>query len=146
MKKILRDFMLRGMIACGFGPIVWAIIYAILSASGVVETITVSKVVLEVISVSVLAFIAGGINVVYHIEKMPLAVAILIHAMALYADYIVIYLMNGWLASGVTPLVVFTVCFVLGYAVIWLVIYLISRINADKVNAKLESMRSTVAN
>ena len=141
MKKILRDFMLRGMIACGFGPIVWAIIYAILSASGVVETITVSKVVLEVISVSVLAFIAGGIGVVYKIESLPLVAATLIHALALYLDYIIIYLMNGWLNNEITPFVIFTICFAVGFAVIWGAVYLLTKRSAEKMNSRLAAMQ-----
>ena len=142
MKKYILSFVRRGLIAFGFGPVVWAIVYAVLNACGVVDQISVGKMVTEILSVALLAFIAGGISTVYEIERMPTVGAIFIHALVLYADYIVIYLMNGWLTSGVGAIITFTACFAVGFAVIWLVIYLATKKSADTINKKLDDMQS----
>ena len=141
MKKYITGFVLNGLFVCGFGPIVFAIICTILSASGYIDMISIADMVLGIVSVTVLAFIAGGINIVYKIEKLPLIAAIFIHAIVLYIDYIVIYLMNGWLKRGVTPILVFTACFVVGFALLWVIIYFTTRNSANKMNSRLASMQ-----
>jgi len=137
MKKHILDFIKRGFVAMGFGPIILAIIYAILGATGTIETIAVGEVVLGVLSISLMAFIAASITVVYQIESLPLIFAILLHGIALYLDYAIIYLVNGWLAEGSLPFLIFTTCFVVGYAVVWAIVYLCIRRSTDKLNKKL---------
>ena len=101
MKKIVSEFIHRGLTACGFGPIVLAILYLILQHQDVLKTLTVNQVCLEIFSISALAFIAGGLNVLYQIERLPLMVAILIHGSVLYISYLGTYLLNGWLKRGI---------------------------------------------
>ena len=141
MKKNVIDFLKRGAAVSGGGPIVWGIVYAILNACGAVEVISVGKMAFEVISVTLLAFIAGGISIVYQIEKLPLTAAFLIHALVLYLAYIVIYLINGWLSSGIAALLIFTGCFVVGFTAIWLTVYLTTKKSANDVNERLESVQ-----
>lgn len=139
MKYYLKRFALKGLFACGFGPVILAIVYMILNKLGVIDVINVEKFVAEVISVTALAFIAGGISVVYEIEKLPIVFAVFIHALILYLDYIIIYLMNGWLGNGVESFIVFTTCFVVGFAIIWLIIYLTTKRSAEKINDRFSS-------
>ena len=134
MKKILSGFFLRGMIACGFGPIVFAILYLILQQQGVVKVITVNQMCLGIFSLAFLAFMAGGMNIIYQIERLPLMVAILIHGCVLYVVYLGTYLINDWMESGVAPILVFTVIFVFGYLIIWLVIYSMNTRNTKRLN------------
>lgn len=134
MKKMIMEFIRRGMIACGFGPIVLAILYLILHHHAAVETLTVNQVCLGIFSLSALAFIAGGMNVIYQMERLPLMMAILIHGGVLYASYLGTYLLNNWLEWGRTPILVFTGIFVLGYLLIWAIIYIITKRNTDKIN------------
>ena len=134
MKRYTMEFFRRGFAAMGFGPLVLAVIYLILG----VDVLAVSEVVLGIISVSVLAFLAGGVNVVYQIERLPLAFAILVHGIVLYIVYLATYLINGWLAKGIAPLLVFTAVFVVGYLVIWSVIYLTTRKKTKKLNEALQ--------
>ena len=119
MKKFVLDFVRRGLIATGLGPIVLAIVYLILKQSAAIDTLTVNQVCIGIFSLSALAFIAGGMNAIYQIERLPLMVAILIHGGILYISYLVTYLLNDWLDFGVMPIVVFTAIFVVGYIVIW---------------------------
>ena len=119
MKNKMQEFIRRGLIACGFGPIVLAILYLILQRQGVIETLTVNEVCTGILSLSVLAFVAGGMNVIYQIERLPLMMAVLIHGLVLYCGYLATYLLNGWLVWGTAPIFVFSLIFVLGYVVIW---------------------------
>ena len=140
MKRNVLGFLRRGMTACGIGPIVLAILYLILQQQAAVETLTVNQVCLGIFSLSALAFIAGGINIVYHIEQLPLMAAISAHGIVLYLDYTIIYLFNGWLGSGLRPFLVFTVCFFVGYAIIWIIICFIIKRNANRLNQKLSQL------
>ena len=142
MKKYVCEFCKRGLVAMGFGPIILAIIYAILSASGVTQSIDIYEAALAIVSISVLAFIAAGITVVYQIERLPLFYAILLHGLVLYADYALIYLLNGWLNDGMLPFLIFTACFFAGYALIWLIVYFSTRKKTDELNRHLKSDRS----
>ena len=137
MKKTVLEFLRRGLAACGFGPLVLAVLYLILKCSVGLQTLTVDQVCVGIVSLSVLAFVAGGMNAVYQIERLPLAVAILIHGGVLYVSYLATYLVNGWLEWGMTPVLVFTGIFVLGYLMIWAVIYTVTKRNTDRVNAAL---------
>ena len=146
MKKNVAEFFRRGLTACGFGPIVLAVFYLILQRQAAVETITVNQVCLGIFSLSALAFIAGGMNVIYQIERLPLMVAILIHGGVLYLSYLLTYLINGWLEWGVAPILVFTGIFVLSYLAIWAIIYSIIKKNTDKINEVLKKKQQNADN
>lgn len=138
MKKIILEFLRRGLCACGLGPIILAIVYLILQKQAGVEILTVNQLCIGIFSLSALAFIAGGMNVIYQMERLPLMVAILIHGSVLYVSYLVTYLVNGWLERGMMPILVFTGIFVLGYLVIWIIIYFIIKTKTDKLNVILK--------
>ena len=113
MKKIVSEFLRRGLTACGFGPVFLAVLYLILKRSIGLQTLTVDQVCVGIISLFVLAFVAGGMNAVYQVERLPLAVAILIHGGVLYVSYLATYLVNDWLEWGMMPVLVFSGIFVL---------------------------------
>lgn len=137
MKQYMKDFIHRGMLAAWGGPVVMAIVYGILGAAGVVQAITPWEMCRGILTVTVLAFVSSGITVVYQMEKLPLMQGIFIHGIVLYLDYLVIYLINGWLKQGLTPVLVFTFVFLTGYTVIWAVIYSIIRRDTRAINKKL---------
>ena len=112
MKNYVKGFFFRGFVAGGFGPLVLAILYMILQKNGVVQTLTVNEVSKGIVSLYILAFIAGGMNVIYQIEHLPLMTAILIHGGVLYVSYLCTYLFNGWLEKGITPTLVFSGIFI----------------------------------
>ena len=138
MKKFVLEFVHRGFSATGLGPIVLAIVYLILQQSAAIHTLTVDQVCIGIFSLSALAFIAGGMNAIYQIERLPLMTAILIHGSILYVGYLGTYLLNGWLDFGVIPIIVFTAIFVVGYIVIWAVIYSIIKRNTARLNEMLK--------
>ena len=143
MKKFVLDFLRRGLIAAGIGPIVLAIVYLILQQTAAVETLSINQVCIGIFSITALAFIAGGMNAIYQIERLPLMVAILIHCGVLYIGYLGTYLLNDWLDFGVMPIVVFSAIFVVGYIVIWAIIYSIIKRRAAKLNKMLKQQQQS---
>ena len=144
MKRILLEFIRRGMMACGFGPLVLAAVYLILEHQGVVQVLTVRQVCLGIISLSALAFVAGGMNVVYQIERLPLMGAISIHGGVLYLGYLLTYLFNDWLEWGTVPILVFTGIFAVSYLAIWAVIYSVIKRNTAQVNELLRQKQQSL--
>ena len=138
MKKNILDFFRRGLTACGLGPIILVIFYRILQRQGAIETLNVDQVCRGIMSLTALAFVAGGMNVIYQAERLPLMAAILIHGSVLYVSYLGTYLLNGWLEWGTTPVLVFSGIFVLGYLAVWAVIYSITKRNTEKLNQILK--------
>ena len=142
MKKIMKDFLFRGLLTDGFGPLVLVVLYLILQSKGLIDSVTVNEVCLGIVSLYILAFIAGGMNVIYQIERLPLMAAIAIHGAVLYISYLATYLLNSWLEQGVTPILVFTGIFILGYLAIWAVIFTLTKRNTDKINMLLKEKQS----
>ena len=139
------EFIRRGLAACGFGPIVLAVLYLILHQQGIIQMLTVNEVCVGIFTLTLLAFIAGGMNVVYQIERLPLMVAILIHGAVLYISYLATYLFNNWLEWGVISVLVFTGIFILGYVVIWAIIYSIIKRNTESLNRMLAEKQKNTA-
>ena len=144
MKRFVLDFFRRGLMACGFGPMVLAVVFLILQRCAVLDTLSAHQVFVGIFSLSSLAFVAGGMNAVYQIERLPLMVAILIHGAVLYLGYLGTYLLNGWLEWGALPILVFSGIFALGYLVIWAIIYCIIKRNTERINAVLKQKQEGV--
>ena len=143
MKKFVLEFLRRGLMASGIGPIVLAIVYLILQQTAAVETLSVNQVCMGIFSITALAFMAGGMNVIYQIERLPLMVAILIHGGILYISYLVTFLLNDWLDFGALPIIVFSAVFVVGYIVIWAIIYFIIKRKTAKLNKMLKQKQQS---
>ena len=142
MKKSILEFCRRGLVACGSGPMVLVMLYLILQQKGILQTLTVNEVCLGIVSLSALAFVAGGMNMIYQIERLPLTVAILIHGGVLYVSYLVTYLVNGWLEWGFMPILVYSGIFILGYLAVWAVIYSITKKRTARINEMLQQRNS----
>lgn len=138
MKTFWKEFLFRGLICASAGPMVLAIIYGILGATGTAANLSPSEVCLGILTVTLLAFIAAGMTAIYQMEQLPLPTMILLHGGALYLAYILTYLLNGWLMNQLTPILIFTGIFVVGYALIWLIIYWVEKAKAEKLNKLLK--------
>lgn len=132
MKGIVREFLKRGMLFAWGGPAVVAFVWLCLNRSGELTALSVGEAVLGIYSSTVLAFVAAGITVVYQMEQLPKPIAGLIHMAVLYADYLVVYLLNGWIKPQVVA--VFSLIFILGFGMIWGVVYLTARRNVSRMN------------
>ena len=95
MKKLWKEFLLRGLLCASGGPIVLAIIYSILGATGTVEYFTPREVYTGILTITLLAFTAAGMTAIYQMEQLPLPIMILLHGGVLYIAYILTYHING---------------------------------------------------
>ena len=144
MRKVALDFIRRGLIACGFGPVFLAILYMILESLSLLETLEVSEVIVGIFSLCGLAFVAGGMNAIYQIEQLPLMAAVTIHGSVLYLCYLVTYLINDWIELGTLPILAFSVIFVVGYLLIWAVVYYVVRRKTARLNEMLKKNQKNI--
>ena len=132
MKSFFKEFFKRGFISAWGGPFILAIIYYIVGRTENIENIPINEVSLGILSITLMAFIAGGITAIYQSEKLPLASSIMIHAAVLYLDYLIMYLLNDWIPRS--EIGFFTVIFAAGFAIIWVIIYFFSKRKIDSLN------------
>ena len=137
MKKWGIEFIKRGLMAAWGGPVILAIVYGVIGATGQTSGFAPGEVCMGILTVTLMAFIAAGITIVYQMEQLPLASAIAIHAGGLYLDYLGMYLLNSWLPRNMTGIGVFTAIFVVGYALVWGCIYISIKTKTDRINRKL---------
>lgn len=132
MKNFVKEFCKRGLLFAWGGPFIMAIVFYCLQMARVVTMLSVNEVVLGIVSSTIMAFIAAGISVVYHIERLPKPMAALIQMAVLYFDYLAVYLINGWLP--ISQILLFSIIYIAGFLVIWLSIYIGISIKVKKVN------------
>lgn len=134
MKAFLKEFVKRGSMFCGGGPLIVAIIYMFLP----VETVGVSHIVTEILTSLLLAFIAAGISAIYTVEKIPYPTAGLIQGSVLLADYLTIYLINGWIPFTWQSITMFVTIFVAAFLTISLIIYHSIKVQIEKLNKQIK--------
>lgn len=142
MKKHLLNFLKRGLIAAAGGPVVLAIIYGSLGATGAVTSLDPAQVCTEILTVTAMAFLAAGVGVVYEIEGLPLLYATMIHAAALYLDYLLIYLFNRWIPRDPMGIGIFTGIYAAGYSIVWLIVALSIKAKTARLNRLLQQNKS----
>ena len=132
MKAFFKEFFKRGFVSAWGGPFVLAVIYFIVEKTENIQNIPVNEVSVGIISITIMAFIAGGITAIYQNDALPLASSIMIHAAVLYLDYLIMYLLNDWIPRS--EIAIFTAIFIAGFALIWFIIYLCIKNKADNIN------------
>lgn len=137
MKKYIKLFCIRGLMWAWGGPAIMAIVWMALHKAGVIASLTINQAALGIFTMTVMAFIAAGISIVHQIETLPKAFAGLIQAAVLYIDYLVFYLINGWIP--VNRIWLFTLIFAVGFAVIWFIIYISVKFKVDKMNKTIKN-------
>ena len=138
MKNKISKFCFKGLIAGGFGPLVYGIVMLCLYLAKVDTSIDGMVLFKGIISTYLLAFLCGGSTIIWEEERIGLGFQILIHGCSLYVGYLIAYLLNNWLPRDVTAVLIFTGIFFCTYLIIWLIIYLIERKRAKKFNSHLK--------
>lgn len=138
MNRYVKEFLHRGMLFGGFGPIVMGIVYWVLEQTVPHFALSGSEVLLAVISTYMLAFLQAGASVFHQIESWPLTRSLLCHFAVLYVAYVLCYVVNIWIPFEPLALFVFTAIFVVGYLLICLVVHLSVRIVSRRLNEKLQ--------
>lgn len=138
MNKYLREFLHRGLVFGGFGPIVLGIIYAILENT--VENFSLNgiQILVAIISVYILAFVQAGASVFNQIESFSVPKALLCHLSLLYVTYVTCYLINNWIPFNPTVILIFTAIFLIVYFVVWAIVFVSVKAASRKLNEKLQ--------
>lgn len=138
MNRYLKEFLHRGLIFGGFGPIILGIIFFILSKTLDDFSVSGGQILLGIISTYVLAFVQAGVSVFNQIEHWSLPKSLFCHFGMLYAVYVICYILNSWIPFDWTVIGIFTAIFVVVYFVIWFTVYFIVKSTGKKLNATLE--------
>lgn len=137
MRTFVKNFLTRGLLAMGFGPIVLVVVYAILNLQNVINTLTVGEVNLAIISTLIIAFVEGSSGAIFQVEKLSLGKATLIQSLLIYFTLLILYGINSWIKLEPVVLIIFTIIYWIGYGIIWLIVFSIIKGNVRKVNEKL---------
>jgi uncharacterized membrane-anchored protein len=82
-----------------------------------------------------MAFICAGASVIWQNERLGLGYSALIHGTVIYISYLITYLLNGWLDHD--KIGQFSIIFISGYIIIWLIIFITEKLKAKKLNQQL---------
>ena len=138
MNTTVKQFLLRGLVFAGFGPIIAGIVFLTLSFTLEDFSLTGDAVFLAIFSTYVLAFLHAGASVFNQIERWPVAKSTFFHFLTLYVAYILCYLVNRWIPFEPLALLIFTAVFVLGYFIVWITVVLALRATERRLNAALQ--------
>ena len=137
MNKYLKEFLHRGLIFGGFGPMIMSIFFLCstqkegLNFSGI-EIFTAT------ISTYFLAFIHAGVSIFNQIEEWSIAKSTLFHLGSLYLAYLSCYLLNSWIHFEWLVVLIFTVLFVVLYFVVWIIVYITIKNTTKHLNNQIK--------
>lgn len=137
MNKYLKEFLHRGLIFGGFGPIILGIIYVIVSNTEKSFSLQANEILIGIISVYLLAFIQAGASVFNQIEHWSIPKSVFFHFLTIYLGYTSCYIINTWIPFKAEIILLFTIIFIIVYVIIWLSVYFIIKLCAKKLNNKL---------
>ena len=138
MNKYVKEFLHRGLIFGGFGPIVLGIVFAILQLTVKDFSVSGVSVLVAILSTYMIAFVQSGASVFNQIEHWSLAKTLFFHFGAIYVVYLFSYVLNTWIPFKLLAVAIFTAIFVVSYFIIWLTVYLIVKSYEKKLNAKFK--------
>ena len=137
MNRYFKEFLHRGLMFAGFGPVIMGIIYCILSYTIKDFSVNGTDAFIAILSTYILAFVHAGSSVFNQIEHWSIMKGLLCQLGSLYIAYSGCYLLNSWIPFEPVVLAIFTAIFVVGYLAIWGIVYLCVKGNAKKLSEKL---------
>ena len=141
MNQYVKEFIKRGLMFGGFGPIILAIIFLFISRTDTDFSLTVKDYFWGTVSVYVLAFAQAGASLFNQIEHWPLTKSIFFHFATLYIAYSLCYCFNSWIPFEPKVLILFTIIFITVYFATWITVYLLTKRTGKKLNKQLEQNR-----
>ncbi len=138
MNKYVKSFLQRGFAFSGLGPIVLAIVYLFLGRFIEDFSLTGTEAFFSILSVYLLAFLQAGASVFNQIEHWPIAKSLFCHFITIYISYSLCYVANSWIPFEPKVLIIFTLIFVIGYFLIWGIVYTSVKAASKKFNEKLK--------
>lgn len=137
MNKYFKDFLHRGLMFGGFGPIILGIIFLIVSKTSANFSITASQILIGIISTYMIAFLQAGASVFNQIDGWSVPKSTFFHFLTIYIAYVGAYLLNSWLPFDLKVILIFTLIFIVVYLVIWLTVVISLKIVSKKLNRKI---------
>ncbi len=138
MKKYVKEFMHRGLMFGGFGPVVVGIIYVIITNFETEFVLSAKEVLLAIISTYILAFLQAGATVYNQIEHWSLPKSLFCHFVTLYLAYSLCYIANSWIPFEPKVLLIFSLIFIASFFAIWFIVYFCVRATSEEFNKKIE--------
>lgn len=137
MNKYFKEFIHRGLMFSGFGPIVFGIVMLCISFAEKDLSLTGKEILLGIVSTYMIAFIQAGATVFNQIEHWSVPRSMACHFSMLYAVYSIAYIINSWIPFKIEVLAIFTAIFIGVYFTVWIVVYLCVRNTGRKINERL---------
>ena len=137
MNYYVKEFIKRGLIFSGFGPIIVGIVYLCIEESGVDLKLNASIVFLAIITTYIIAFVQAGSSVFNQIESWSKAKSLFFQMTSIYVVYMGGYLINNWIPFKIEVIIIFTCVYIAAYLTIWLTVYFITKNTSKKLNSKL---------
>ena len=138
MNKYVKEFLHRGLVFAGFGPIILGIIYFVLSKTIDNFTLSGGEVLAGIVSIYLLAFVHAGSSVFNQIEHWGVGKSLLFHLSTLYVVYSLCYVANTWIPFEPKVILIFTIIFMIVYFVVWGIVYFSIKATSKNFNAKLK--------
>ena len=137
MNGYFKNFLHRGLVFGGLGPIVLGIVFLCIDAHLPDFSLSGKEVLIGIISTYLLAFIQAGASVFNQIDRWSPAKSLLFHFVTLYLEYVLCYIVNSWIPFESMVILLFSAIFVLSYFIIWLTVYLIVKRTQRSLNFKI---------
>jgi hypothetical protein len=137
MNKYVKEFLRRGLMFSGFGPIVFGIIVLCISYFDSVAVHSARNIFMGIVTTYTIAFVQAGVTVFNQIEHWSVPKSLLCHFGTLYVTYSLCYIFNSWIPFKAEVLVTFTVIFAVVFFAVWGIVYLCVRNTSKKINEKL---------
>lgn len=137
MNKYFKEFIHRGLMFSGFGPIVFGIVMLCIFFAEKDLSLTGKEILLGIVSTYMIAFIQAGATVFNQIEHWSVPRSMACHFSMLYAVYSIAYIINSWIPFKIEVLAIFTAIFIGVYFTVWIVVYLCVRNTGRKINERL---------
>ena len=138
MNKYVKEFLHRGLIFGGFGPIILGIIIYVISKTANDLVLSGTDMLTGIISTYLLAFVHAGASVFNQIEHWSIGKSLLCHLSTLYVAYSLCYVINTWIPFEPKMILLFTAIFMAIYFVVWVIVYLSIKFTSKNFNAKLK--------
>ena len=137
MNKYFKEFLHRGLMFGGFGPIIVGIVFAILGVTVEDFHIDAWQILLAIVSTYVLAFVQAGASVFNQIEHWSVGKSLLWHFVSIYLAYSLCYIANVWIPFEPMVLLIFTAAFAVTYFIVWFSVYFAVRATQKRLNKNL---------
>ena len=137
MNIYVKEFIKRGLMFSGLGPVTTALIIFIISQLEGISALSGMQVLIMVVSTYILAFVQAGATVFNQIEHWSLPKSLACHFTSLYAVYVLCYLVNTWIPFSINVILIFTIIFAVSFFAIWTIVFLSVRHLSKKLNKNL---------